>query len=133
GPRPAGGACVGLAIDVSTSVRRAGLEAAARALAAITPALRPSDVVGAIAFASGARVVAAPSATPPSPGGMIAAGEGAGLDPDASDLAAAVRLAAALCPDGTQAALVLASDGQETRGSALAEAALTNPPSPALP
>ncbi len=132
-PRPAGGACVIFAVDVSSSVRRAGLDAAARAMTALAPALRPRDVVGAIAFADGARVVVPPSPTPPGGEAMAAAAESAGLDGEASDLAAALRLAAPLCPEGTQAAVVLASDGQETRGSALAEAALTTPPIPIFP
>lgn len=132
-PRPAGGACVILAIDVSGSVRRAGLDAAARALPALARALGSHDVVGAIAFADGARVLAVPSAVPPSPAALATATEAAALDPGASDLAAALRLAAPLCPDGMQPAVLLFSDGQETRGSVLAEAALAEPPLPVFP
>jgi Mg-chelatase subunit ChlD len=132
-PRPAGGACVILAIDVSASVGRAGLDAAARTLPAIAQALGPHDVVGAIAFADGARVVAAPSSTPPAMEAIVAATAGAALDPGASDLAAALRLAAPLCPDGMQPAVLLLSDGQETRGSVLAEATLAEPPVPVFP
>src|SRR5262249_40156869 len=36
-------------------------------------------------------------------------------------------------PDATQPAILLSSDGQETRGSALAEASMTEPPVPIFP
>jgi Mg-chelatase subunit ChlD len=132
-PRPAGGACAILAIDVSASVQDAGIDAAARVLPALARALGPRDLVGVVAFADGARVVAAPSPTPPTPAAMRRAGATARLAPDASDLAAALRLASPLCPDGTQAAVLLLSDGQETRGSVLAEAAVADPALPVFP
>jgi hypothetical protein len=132
-PRPAGGACVVLAVDVSASVQRAGLDAAARALPALASALGPNDLVAAVAFARGARVVAAPSAAPPTAAAIERAVDAAAIDRDASDLAAALRLAAPLCPDGTQAAVLLFSDGQETVGNVLAEAMLSEPPLPVFP
>jgi Ca-activated chloride channel homolog len=132
-PRPAGGACVVLAVDVSASVQQAGLDAATRALPALERALGPHDVVGAIVFARDARVVAAPTRVAPRAQALAAAAEAPDLDRDASDLSAALRLAAPLCPDGVQPALLLFSDGQETRGSALAEAALADPPIPVFP
>jgi len=132
-PRPAGGACVILAIDVSASVGGAGLEAAERMLPALARVLGPHDLMGAVAFADGARVVAAPSSTPPAATAITAATAAAGLDRNASDLAAALRLAAPLCPDGMQPAVLLFTDGQETRGNALAEAALAEPPVPVFP
>src|SRR5262245_37486110 len=64
-PRPAGGACIVLAVDVSASVQRAGLDAAARGLPALASTLGPNDLVAAVAFAREARVVATPSAAPP--------------------------------------------------------------------
>ena len=62
--RPAGGACVILAVDVSASVRHAGLDAAARLLPVLGNALGPHDVVGAIVFAREARVAAVPASNP---------------------------------------------------------------------
>src|SRR5262249_29184805 len=70
---------------------------------------------------------------PPSAAALVAAADAAGLDPDASDLAGALALAAPLCPETTQPAVLLFSDGQETRGSALAEASLEEPHVPVFP
>jgi Mg-chelatase subunit ChlD len=131
--RPAGGSCVILAVDVSASVRHAGLDAAARLLPALGSALGPHDVVGAIVFAGEARVAAPPAPAAPTAQALAAAAEESGIDRDASDLSAAIRLASPLCPDGLQPALLLISDGQETRGNALAEATLGDHPMPVFP
>ena len=128
-PRPAGGACVVLAIDVSASVRRGGLDAAATLLPGLERARGPRDLVGAVAFARQARVLAMPSSLPFAVGRL----DDAGLDPGDTDLGAALRLAPALCPDGTQPSVLLLSDGQDTRGAALAEAAFADPPVPVFP
>jgi Ca-activated chloride channel family protein len=131
--RPAGGACVILAVDVSASVQHAGLDAVTRMLPVLGRALRPRDIVGAVVFARDARVVVAPTSTPPTAQAIAEAAEAAGLDRDASDLSAAIRLAGPLCPDGVQPALLLFSDGQETRGNAVAESVLAEPPMPVFP
>src|SRR5262249_40002389 len=131
--RPSGGSCVVLAVDVSVSVAHAGIDAAARMLPALQHALRPQDAVGAVAFGGDARVLAPPSHEPLAPTALVAAAESAGLDPDASNLAGALALSTPLCPDATQPAILLFSDGQETRGSALAEASMTEPPVPIFP
>ena len=131
--RPSGGSCVVLAVDVSASVAHAGIDAAARMLPAIQHALRPQDVVGAVAFGGDARVLAPPSHEPLTPAALVAAADSARLDPDASNLAGALALSTPLCPDATQPAILLFSDGQETRGSALAEASMTEPPVPIFP
>jgi Mg-chelatase subunit ChlD len=132
-PRPSGGACVILTVDMSASVARAGLDAAVGMLPVLERALGPHDVVGAVAFGGDARVLAPPSHEPLAPAALVAAADAAGLDPDSSDLAGALALATSLCPDTTQPAVLLFSDGQETRGSALAEAAVTEPPVPVFP
>ena len=131
--RPSGGACVILAVDVSASVARAGLDAAGRMLPALARAHGPRDVVGVLAFGGTARVLAPPSHEPPTAAALIVAADAAGLDPDASDLAGALALAAPLCPETTQPAVLLFSDGQETRGSVLAEASLEEPHVPIFP
>src|SRR5262249_103313 len=99
----------------------------------IQHALRPQDVVGAVAFGGDARVLTPPSHEPLTPAALVAAADSAGLDPDASNLAGALALSTPLCPDATQPAILLFSDGQETRGSALAEASMTEPPVPIFP
>jgi Ca-activated chloride channel family protein len=128
-PRPSGGACVVLLIDVSASVQRAGLDAAARLLPALERARGPRDLVGAVAFARQPRVLVMPSSVPIPPARL----DDAGLDPGGSDVGAALRLAPALCPDGMQPATILLSDGQDTQRAALAEAAFTDPPVPVFP
>src|SRR5262249_11622653 len=100
---------------------------------ALARALGPRAVVGVVAFGGPARVLAPPSHEPPSAAALVAAADAAGLDPDASDLAGALALAAPLCPETTQPAVLLFSDGQETRGSALAEASLQEPHLPGFP
>src|SRR5262249_25446359 len=52
---------------------------------------------------------------------------------DETDLGAAVARAAALCPEAKQAAILLFTDGNETTGSLLAEAALDEPRLPIYP
>src|SRR5262249_60201393 len=99
----------------------------------IQHALRPQDVVGAVAFGGDARVLTPPSHEPLTPAALVAAADSAGLDPDASNLAGALALSTPLCPDATQPAILLFSDGQETRGSALAEASMSEPPVPIFP
>ena len=120
--RPAGGSCVILAVDVSASVRHAGLDAAARLLPALGSALGPHDVVGAIVFAGEARVAAPPASAAPTAQALAAAAEESGIDRDASDLSAAIRLAVAALsrrtPAGAAADQRRPGDaGQRARGS----------------
>jgi Mg-chelatase subunit ChlD len=75
--------------------------------------------------AAGRREVAA--LVPPPPEDLT------GFESGDSDLAAALATAAPLCPEGKQAAIVLFTDGNETEGSLLAEAALTEPRVPIFP
>jgi Mg-chelatase subunit ChlD len=128
--RPAAGVCVVAAVDVSASVGVTAADAARAWLATLVPALGPADLVGSVAFAARPRVVAAPAPAPRPlttlvPEVVLAEDEAAD-----TDIAAAVATAAALCPGGRQAAVVLFTDGNETEGSVLAEAALVEPPVP---
>jgi Ca-activated chloride channel homolog len=129
-PRPAGGACVVTAIDVSGSMQGAGMEAARGFLARLMPELGADDVVGSVAFAGRARVLADPARP-----NLTALIEGtlSDLDRDDTDLAGALATAAPLCPDGRQAAIVLVTDGVETIGSVLAEATFGEPRVPVFP
>jgi uncharacterized membrane protein len=128
----AGGACVVLAVDVSSSVGDAARAKAAAFVDALVPALGPHDVAGSVAFAARARVVAAPR-THPDPSMLLPADLEAGLPPDDTDLAGAVATAAALCPADRQPAVVLVSDGNQTIGDVVAETALMDPRPPVFP
>ncbi|HEV7735260.1 MAG TPA: VWA domain-containing protein [Candidatus Binatia bacterium] len=122
--RAASGACVIAAIDVSQSVGRASLATAARVLPALDGILGPDDLLGAVAFGGRSQVIAHPADGRPTVSALLADAATADVDPDATDLAAALSTASALCPDDRQATLLLLSDGRETRGDLVAEAAL---------
>lgn len=113
--RPLGRQAVLFVLDASAStapVRDRG-EAAVRAGA---ERLRPGDRLGVVAAASGARVEEMPVESP------VFARLAANLPDAASDLEAGLRLAGALLPEGYTGRLVLASDGRQTRGDAVAAA-----------
>jgi Mg-chelatase subunit ChlD len=130
---PAAGACIVAAIDVSASVGAGARDTAADFLERLLPALDRRDVVGSVAFAGRARVVAHPAAGRVPLAGLLPEGSLDALEPGETDLAAALARAGPLCPEGRQAAVVLFTDGNETVGSALAEAALTEPRVPVFP
>lgn len=127
--RPEAGTCIVAAIDVSASVQRAGADSARDFLARLTPLLGPHDLLGAVSVAARARVLAHPAGGRPDLGALVPApaADVTGLEGGATDLAAALIAAAPLCPEGKQTALVLFTDGNETEGSLLAEATLTEP------
>ena len=124
--RPAAGACVVAVVDVSASVARGGVAAARTFLRSLLPLTGPEDMVGAVAFAGRAAVLAHPAHGPYADvDAVVPAGlDAAPLEPGETDIAAAVARAAPLCPESRQAALVLFSDGNETSGSVAAELAL---------
>ncbi len=133
--RPQAGTCVVAAIDVSASVGAAAATRAREFLGRLVPALGEYDVVGSVAFATGARVLAHPAAGRRPVGDLLPAvdADASGVEAGDTDLAAAVTTAAGLCPEGKQTALLLFTDGNETTGSVLAEAALTAPLLPTFP
>ena len=130
---PEAGACVVAAIDVSASVGSAARETAREFLAQLVPELGARDAIGAIAFAGRSRVLAHPVAGRPPLDALVPGDDVDELEPDETALAAALAHAAALCPDDRQAAFVLFTDGNETEGSLLAEAALAEPRVPIFP
>jgi len=130
---PEAGTCVVAAIDVSASVGSAARETAHAFLARLVPALGARDAIGAVAFAGRTRVLARPVAGRARLDALVPGGDLDDLEPDETDLAAALARAAALCPDDQQAALLLFTDGNETVGSLLAEAALAEPRVPIYP
>jgi uncharacterized membrane protein len=106
------------AVDMSDSVGTAGRE---EALAYIRDSLktRPQDdVAGIVAFGGDALVERLPT--------ELADVDRLDSTPvkAATDLGAALRLAAALFPDGAQKRIVLLSDGNDTTGAGQAEASL---------
>jgi len=124
--RPAAGACVVAVVDVSASVARGGVAAARAFLRSLLPLTGPEDMVGSVAFAGRAAVVAHPAHGPYADVDALVppALDATALEPGETDIAAAVARAAPLCPESRQAALVLFSDGNETTGSVAAELAL---------
>ncbi|MCC6765838.1 MAG: VWA domain-containing protein [Deltaproteobacteria bacterium] len=124
-PRPEAGTCLVAAIDVSASVQDAAVARAREVLDAVIGRLGPEDMLGSLAFAARARVVAHPrhdvrdvATLLPAPASDLT-----GFESGDTDLAAAFTLASALCPAGKERALLLFSDGNETSGSLAAEAA----------
>ena len=134
-PRPEAGTCVVAAIDESASVRGAAAARAREFLGQVVPALRREDLLGSVVFAARAHVVTHPGAGATAVDDLVpgAASDLTGLETGDTDIAAALAAAAPLCPEGKQAALLLFSDGNETTGSALAEAALIEPRVPIYP
>lgn len=132
---PQAGSCVVAAIDVSASVGGAAATRARAFLGRLAPALGERDVLGSVAFATRARVLAHPAGERRPVDDLIpaAASETTGVEAGETDLAAALTTAATLCPDDKQAALLLFTDGNETTGSVLAEATLTEPRLPTFP
>ncbi len=131
--RAASGACVVAAIDVSQSVGRAALATAARLLPPLDDLLGPDDLLGVVAFGGRSQVIAHPADGRPAVSTLLDDAAAADVEPDATDLAAALSIAGALCPDDRQAALLLLSDGRETRGDIVAEAALGARPMAVFP
>lgn len=132
--RPARGACVIVATDVSASAGDGAVAAARRALGDVLPALGDDDVVGAIEFAAHPVVLAAPAPPAERPARLLLPDPSlSGLDRDDTDLGAAVAAATALCPEGKQAAVLLATDGHETVGHVLGETALADAAVPVFP
>lgn len=104
-------------VDVSESVTDAGLAAAQDRIAALWAARRPGDDMAVVTFADDARLVA-PEGEGPPPIARHDDEDAPGTDPSA-----ALRLALGLFADGKLRRAVLLSDGGQTRGDLLAEAA----------
>jgi Ca-activated chloride channel family protein len=100
-------------LDVSASVAPARDQGEA-AIRAATSRLPQGDLAGVVVAASGARVEEAPLAEP------LFSRLATALPDGASDLAAGLRLAGAVLPEGYTRHVVLLSDGRQTRGDAVA-------------
>jgi Mg-chelatase subunit ChlD len=104
--------------DLSDSVGAAGREAELAYIRTSLEARREGDLAGVVAFGGDALVERLPS--------EIAELDRLASTPthDATDIGAALRLAAALFPDDVQKRIVLLSDGNDTTGSGETEASL---------
>lgn len=110
--RPNVGLATIFVVDRSDSVSPEEVEAARAFISQATEALGPDDLAGVVTFGSAPAVESAP-------GGKRSMNRfQASVEPAASDLAAALRLAAATFPDGKARRIVLLSDGNETKGDA---------------
>lgn len=110
-------------VDASASVSPEGRRRAVEVVEAAAAGAATRDRVGVVVFGGDASVERA----------LREGGLGSRLDrivstvrTDATDIAAALRLAAGLVPDGTTGRLVLLSDGNETTGGAVDEARRLN-------
>ncbi len=103
-------------LDTSRSVPAQEYRQAADYLRRSTAAMRPGkDRIAVVQFAGGCAIAQLP-------GDRLAVDvDGQAPDPDHSDLARALRLAAAIIPPDTTGRIVLFSDGNENQGSVLKE------------
>lgn len=100
-------------IDLSKSVPPEGIRKAQEFIASALAYKKSDDLAAVITFGGNAQVEIAPSSEVRMPKlGSI-------VDQNSTDIASALRLAAASIPDGYQKRIVLFSDGNENIGSAL--------------
>jgi uncharacterized membrane protein/Mg-chelatase subunit ChlD len=106
-------------VDASNSIPRDQQKAALDYAKEASKKRRKDDLVGVVVFGREPRVE-----IPPAPSELNLLGIETTIDPENTDLAAAVKLALASFPDDTARRIVLISDGNENRGN-LFEQALT--------
>jgi Mg-chelatase subunit ChlD len=102
------------AVDVSESIDARGRRWQQRYLQEVAAALAPGDELGVVAFASETVILQSPGST--EAGGDL---EEVGVRTTATDISRALETALLLLPPDTERRLLLLSDGNETRGSAL--------------
>ncbi|GIV08043.1 MAG: VWA domain-containing protein [Fimbriimonadales bacterium] len=110
--QPNRGVCVIFALDLSDSISDRGRQAAKEYLKAATKNLGEHDVVGLVVFGRDALVDFMPAELRELPTTYSKP------EPDGTNIAAAIRLASTMFPDGKNKRIVLLSDGNETEGSA---------------
>jgi uncharacterized membrane protein len=104
-------------LDASQSVPRESQGPALEYVNQATRKRRKDDLAGLIVFGKGPRVE-----SPPAPTEMNLPGIESTIDPEYTDLEAAIKLALASFPEDTARRIVLLSDGNENRGHALEQA-----------
>ncbi|MFN7161644.1 MAG: VWA domain-containing protein [Fimbriimonadales bacterium] len=110
--RPNQGVCVVFVLDMSDSISDRGRQAAKEYLREALQHRGEHDLVGLVVFGRDALVDCLPTALRTLP--TIYSKP----EPDGTNLAAAIRLASAMFPDGKNKRIVLLSDGNETEGNA---------------
>jgi Ca-activated chloride channel homolog len=105
--------CVLFAIDASRSVPDEARAAALEKVRAATDVMRADDQAGIIVFGRQPLIESAPQA------GLRPEALRSQPDPDYTDIASLVRLAAGVFPEGLRRRLVIFSDGNENRGNTL--------------
>ncbi len=110
--RPNVGTCTVFVLDRSDSIRDADRRAQEFFVAESIKALGPDDLASVVVFGKNANIDVAPSKLGTLPRVTAV------VDPAASDVAAAIRLASATFPDGKARRIVVLSDGNETNGDA---------------
>ncbi len=106
-------------LDVSNSVPREQQKAALDYATEASKKMRRDDLAGVVVFGREPRVE-----VPPAPSPLNLLGVETTIDPENTDLGAAVKLALASFPEDTARRIVVLSDGNENRGN-LFEQALT--------
>src|SRR5271166_735619 len=105
-----------VAIDQSRSIAPDQLKWMRSQVALIRDAMEPRDRLGVVGFGSDVRLLA-PLEDPR----MVRALDGS-AQPESTDLGGAITVSMGLLTDGFENKIVLLSDGNETKGSALGEA-----------
>lgn len=104
-------------IDASQSIPRELRKPALDYVTAASKKRRKDDLSGVIVYGRSPSVE-----TPPSPSDLNLLGIESLIDPEYTDLGAAIKLALATFPEDTARRLVIVSDGNENRGNALEQA-----------
>jgi uncharacterized membrane protein/Mg-chelatase subunit ChlD len=108
-------------VDISQSIPREQQGPALQYVTEATKKRRPTDLAGVIVFGKGPRVEA-----PPAPTELPLQGIESTIDPEYTDLAAAIKLALATFPEDTARRIVILSDGNENRGNSVEQALAAN-------
>jgi uncharacterized membrane protein/Mg-chelatase subunit ChlD len=104
-------------VDASNSVPREHLKAALDYVTEASKKRRKGDLAGVVVFGREPRVE-----VPPAPSELNLLGVESTIDPENTDLGAAVKLALASFPEDTARRIVVISDGNENRGNLFEQA-----------
>jgi uncharacterized membrane protein len=104
-------------VDATNSVPREQQKAAIEYATEASKKRRKDDMAGVIVFGKGPRVE-----VPPAPSELNLLGIESTIDPENTDLGAALKLALAAFPEDTARRVVILSDGNENRGNLLEQA-----------
>lgn len=108
---PANDLALVVAVDVSGSIDDSGLDWSRRRLEEVAGALAPGDFMAVVSFAESSELIAT------NPSTLDTSKIGRTENVSATDISAAIDQALAMYPQGSQKALLLLSDGNETIGN----------------